>query len=492
MKVIAVDLGASSGRLISVSLKNGKVELEELHRFLNEGIYAGDRFYTDILNIFHEILKGLQIAQKKIGKIDAIGIDTWGVDFAFLDSQGELLGNPYHYRDTQAIGMMEKAGNIFGKKGLFYETGVQDMWYNTVYQILGIQNRNSEKAAGKKTFLMLPDVLGYFLTGERSLEYTSVSTTQMYDLKNKSWAESVLYELGLEKSVFPEVLMTGAVKGNLTKRIKKLAGIGEAGDIPLIAVAQHDSASAAYAVPAQEDNYVFINSGTWSIIGMVMDEPVVTGMVYDRNFSNEGAAFGKIKLVKTIMGMWLIQELRKCWEKKGSNIDYTYLIKEAEAASPFSHFIEVDDELFVAPLDMEDAVNQYCVRTKQNEIQTQGGFYRAVMESLAFKYKESVCDVEEITGKKTDTLYLLGGAVRDAMFCQFIANATGKTVSAGPVEATAVGNAMIQMKALGKIQNEKENAGIIQSSFDIIKYKPQDLELWDKMYQKYKIITERK
>lgn len=489
-RVIAIDLGASSGRVIAVTLDNGRMEFEEIYRFPNEGIYAGERFYTDVLYLFHEIVTGLQMAYGQGGQIDAIGIDSWGVDFGLLDNQGELLGNPYHYRDGQSVGKMEQGKSCFGEKTLFYATGVQDVWYNTVYQILGLQERNPRLFRDADTFLMLPDVLGYFFTGTKSLEYTSVSTTQMYCLRKKAWSGKALEGLQLTEGLFPEVLMTGAVKGKLTKRMKGLIGIPQDSELPLIAVAQHDSASAAYAVPAGNEPHMFINSGTWSIIGMIMDEPVITDKVYERYFSNEGAAYGKVKLVKTIMGMWLIQDLRKGWKKRNLNSDYDFLTGESHRAEPFSHMIDVDDRLFIAPEDMEAAINQYLRSTGQPEIREQGVFYRTVMESLAFKYRESVLEMEEITGQSISTLYLLGGAVQDHSFCQFIANATGKVVSAGPVEATAAGNALIQLKTLGAISDERENVRILRESFPIHLYQPRETKIWDQMYEKYRKITQ--
>lgn len=488
--VLAVDLGASSGRVIAVSLDHGRLEMKEIYRFPNEGIYVGDRFYTDLLYLFHEVTTGIQKAYGEGVSFDSMGIDTWGVDFALLDEAGELIGNPYHYRDSQSEGMMEKAEESFGKGTLFSETGVQNIWYNTVYQILGLRNRNPGVLWDASTFLMLPDALGYLFTGRKSLEYTSVSVTQMYKIREREWSARILSGLGLKDSLFPEVLMTGEQKGLVTKRMKGIIGIPEFAELPLIATAQHDSAASAYAVPAQEE-YIFINSGTWSIIGMVMDEPLMTEEVRQSCFSNEGAAYGKVKLVKTIMGMWLIQELRRAWRKRNLDCGYDYLTQEAKKAEPFSHVIDVDHKLFIAPADMEEAVNRYCIETGQEPIEEQGVFYRTAMESLAFSYRESIQELERITGKRVDTVYLLGGAVQDLAFCQYIANATGKTVSAGPVEATAVGNALIQLKALGAMRDEKENAKIIRASFPISIYQPEDTELWDEMYIRYRTVTEK-
>ena len=489
--VIAIDLGASSGRLIGVTLQDGKLDMKEIYRFPNEGIHAGDRFYTDVLHIFHEIITGLRKANQELESIDAIGLDTWGVDFAMLDEADEMVGNPFHYRDDQSSGMIEEAERIFGKGVLFEETGVQDMWYNTVYQLLGLKKRNPRILRDGCTFLMIPDVLGFLLTGQKNIEYTSAATTQMYDVKKKDWSEKILKELGMDRSVFPKVLMTGEVKGYLSPVVTQLIGREGQAPVPLIAAAQHDSASAAHAVPAETEDYIFINSGTWSIIGSIIDEPVITREVFEQNYSNEGAAYGKIKLVNTIMGMWLVQELRKSWERKGKDTDYGFLLDAAAKAKPFTAFLDVDDELFIAPVDMEAAIRQYCEKTGQEPPKGQGEFYRTVIESLAFQYRQAIHDLEAITGKSMDTVHFLGGAVRDRLFCQFIANATGKKVVAGPIEATAVGNAMVQLKSLGCISDEKENARILRATFEIADYMPQDTKVWDEKFEQYRKITKK-
>lgn len=487
--VIAVDLGASNGRVILVTLADNKLHLQEVHRFSNEGLYIQERCYTDLLYLFHEILAGLQKAFQITDSAEAFGIDTWGVDFALLDQEGELISTPYQYRDSQAQGMIQKAEFLFKKGGLFSLTGVQDMWYNTVYQILGIQKRNPRIFENADTFLMLADILGYFFTGKKSLEYTSLSTTQIYDLKNRQLCPEILMKLHLSPSLFPEITMTGAQKGVVLPRLKEFIGIPPSRELLLIATAQHDSASAAYAVPTEAPHYIFINSGTWSVIGMVTDTPVVTEEVYRSGLSNEGAAFGKVKLVKTIMGMWLIQELRKYWKRKGLPNDYTTLLLAADKAPAFAHFIDPDDPLFTAPSNMEQAINTYCQKTGQSAIDSPGGFYRTVMESLAFKYRECVEELEHITGYQTDTLPLLGGASQDKAFCQYIANATGKKVAAGPVEATAVGNALIQFHALGCIEKEQEMAALLRNSFQIFEYHPQDQAVWNEQYRKYLSFT---
>ena len=483
--VIAIDLGASSGRLIGVSFADGRLTTEEVYRFPNAGIPVQGRIYTDILHIYNEILAGLAAAWKRYGVIDAIGIDAWGVDFGVLDGDLELMRDPYHYRDRQAEGMQDIADRLCGPRGLFYATGVQDMWYNTTLQLLGLARRKGSALCGDVHFLMVADLLGYFLTGEMSLEYTSFATTQLYDIKNRCLSEEILSALQITPSVFPKTEMTGTVKGYLSEEVCRLTGIPTDARIPLIHTAQHDSAAAAYAVPADSDHYVFINSGTWSIIGTILEEPLINDQIYEEMYSNEGAAFGKIKLVKSIMGMWLTQELRKAWDKRGLEIDYSFLIQAAEQAPAFSHYIDVNAAVFQAPADMQDAVNTYFASTGQEVTEDQGILYRTVIESLAFQYRKALDDLDGICGSRTDTVYFLGGAIRDPLFCRFIANATGRKLMAGPVEATAIGNALIQLKSLGCYKSNAQKQAILKGSVGLSLYEPEDPSVWDLQYQLY-------
>ena len=485
--VIAVDLGATSGRVIAVTWNSNdeKIDLQEICRFENRTPQIGERIYTDILHLYTEILHGLRQARRTVGPMASLGIDTWGVDVAFLDREGEVMGMPYFYRDQQTAGMPELADEHFHEGGLFRLTGVQDMWYNTVYQLMGIRERKPDFFRGCPEMMTLSDMLAYLLTGEKNLEYTIVSTTQLYSLEKKAWVREIFEALGLDSIVLPPVIMTGQTKGQVRMDLNI-----QKEPLPLIATAQHDTASAACAVPAEEEDYIFINSGTWSIIGKVQDTPVITEEVYRKGFSNEGAAFGKVKLVKSIMGMWLVEELRREWKQRGLNTDYTFLQSEAETCPPFACMIDVDDALFVAPRSMEEAIREYCARTGQHAPNSQGAFYRAVLESLAFQYRYAVEELEALTGKGMDTIYFLGGTVRNKMFCQMIADATGRKVSAGPIEATAAGNGFIQLCALGVIRDRQQAAQIIRNSFPIAIWQPKDAMTWMEEYSRYrKVIT---
>lgn len=481
--VIAIDLGASSGRLMHIQQLHDRLEMNEIYRFSNEGIRVGKRIYTDIFHIYHEIIHGLKLAVQKIDIIDGIGIDTWGLDFVILDQAGEIIRNPYQYRDPQSHGMIEEANRIFGKKKLFELTGLKDFWCNTIYQILGIEKRNGSIFNEGTDVLLIPDFLAYLLTGTKTGEYTSASLTQIYDVSEKKWSKEILNKIPISKDMLPEILPHGAIKGYLSEEVLTAIGAPTTQKIPLINIAEHDTAAAAYAAPTDSDQYIFISSGTWSIIGTVLSEPVINDEVYESGFSNEGAAYGKTKLVQTIMGMWFVQELRKIWERKGMESDYSYLIKTAQNSTAFARFINVEDELFNAPADMEAAINLYLEKTEQPPATSQGEFYRTVIESLAYTYRLVIDRLTELTGFNPETIYFLGGAARDTMFCQFIADATNRVVCAGPVEATALGNALMQLNAFEGIQ-EKEILAL-RKSMDVKYYLPQNPKLWSENYDRF-------
>lgn len=487
--VIAIDLGASSGRLMHIRQQGSKLELNEIHRFSNEGIRINERIYTDLFHIYQEILQGLKKAVLVLGQIDGVGIDAWGHDFAILDCKGEIMRMPYQYRDSQNQGMLKEAERLFGKEYLFQQTGMKDFWCNTVYQIMGIRQRNEDILKDAAYILLIPDALAYLLTNTKTGEFTSATLTQMYDINRKEWVQAIIDRLGLQTEMLPKILPHGEVKGYLTEEILSIIGLSTNRKIPLFNVAEHDTAAAAYAAPADLEQYIFISSGTWSIIGTVLQKPVISREVYESGFANEGAAYGKTKLVKTVMGMWFIQELRKIWKRKGMNTDYGHLIREAGASAAFSRFINVEDAIFNSPIDMEAAMNQFFDKTGQKAAVSQGEFYRAVMESLAYTYRYAIDQLRKLTGFAGDTVYFLGGAARDTMFCRFIADATNCRVCAGPVEATSIGNALMQLRTMSDISESE--MGKLRRNVDIVYYQPQSPELWDNNYKKFCAILEK-
>lgn len=483
--VVAIDIGASSGRLINIAFNDGKLEIQEIHRFDNKGIEVCDHLYWDILNIYHEIIKGLKLCLAN-EDIISIGIDTWGVDVGFIDGNKELISSPYHYRDKQANSMIEKANEIFAKKGLFNLTGVQDMWFNTTFQLLGMVGRKATVLSIADKLLMIPDLIGFMLTGSINIEYTSAATTQLYDLLHKTWNDTVIKNIGVNTKLFPKIVETGTVKGLLHEHICKNLNSKR---IPLICVAEHDSASAAIAVPTDSSEYLFVNSGTWSILGMILENPIINDSVFECGLSNEGAAFGKIKLVKNIPGMWLTQECRRIWKENGERTDFLYLDAEVEKAKSFKTIIDVEHQLFITPDNMLEAIDLYASLTNQPKPSTQGEYLRCICESLALKYKETIVDVQKVTQKNFSIIHLLGGASKDKMFCQFVANATNKTVLAGPVEATAIGNALVQMISMKLIKDERCINKIVLDSFEIKEYFPENTEDWNVQYKKLEDIV---
>lgn len=483
--VVAIDIGASSGRLINITFNDGKLTIQEIYRFDNQGIEVCDHLYWDILNIYHEIIRGLPLCFTN-DDIISIGIDTWGVDFGLIDCKQELISNPYHYRDKQTNSMIEKADQIFGKKGLFDLTGVQDMWFNTTFQLLGMLERKASVLSVADKLLMMPDLIGFMLTGAINIEYTSAFTTQLYDWVNKTWNYTVINGIGLDAKLFPKIVATGTVKGFLHKQICKNLNSKR---IPVICVAEHDSASAAIAVPTDNSEYLFVNSGTWSILGMILENPIINDNVFECGLSNEGAAFGKTKLVKNIPGMWLTQECRRIWKENGERTDFLYLDAEVEKSKSFNTLIDVEHEMFITPDNMLEAIDLYASMTNQSKPSTQGEYLRCICESLALKYKETIVDVQKVTQKNFPTIHLLGGASKDKIFCQFVANATNKTVLAGPVEATAIGNAFIQMISMKLIKDERCINKIVLDSFEIREYFPKNIGAWNMQYKKLKDIV---
>jgi rhamnulokinase len=478
--VIAIDLGASSGRLIHIQHQDEKILMEEIYRFENGGISIDDHLHWDIQYIYCQVLTGLQKAFREVPAIDAIGIDTWGVDFGLLDGEGKLIGSPFHYRDAQTKGMITLANSLLGEKTLFQHTGVQDMWFNTVYQLLGMQQRKASCLHAAENLLMMPDLLGFMLTGNRAAEYTSASTTQLYRIADRCWDNDIIQALGLRGDIFPQVADTGSIKGILLPEIQHKL---QCGSVPLVATAQHDSASAAYAVPAQAEDYLFINSGTWSVLGVVTDQPIMSDSVWELGLSNEGAAYGRTKLVKSIMGMWLTQECRREWRKKNINDSFAFLAAEVEKSEPFRSIVDCESELFVAPGNMPEAIDTFCIRTGQPHPRTQGEYIRCITESLALMYHHTIQGLESVIGKRFSHIHLLGGASQDRNFCRFIADATGKKVIAGPVEATALGNGLIQLKSLGSLSNKIPVGSIISGSFPLYEYLPVHTEIWDERYR---------
>ena len=483
LKMLAFDFGASSGRAILGIFDVNKLITEELHRFSNDPVNVRGNFYWDILRLFHEIKQGI-IKCVNVGHkdIDSIGIDTWGVDYGLLDERGNLLGNPYHYRDTRTDGIMEEVFKIIPKGELYQKTGIQFMKFNTIFQLYSTKLNTPSMLDQAKTLLFIPDLLNYFLTGVKVTEYSIASTSQLLDPQTRTWSDEILDKLELPRQMLTDIVPSGTIIGKLSKTLAQELGIGE---VNVVASASHDTASAVTAVPAANRDYVYISSGTWSLMGVEADEPIINEMSSQLAFTNEGGVSNKIRFLKNIMGLWLVQECKRQWNKEGDNCSFAELEKLAREAKPFVSFVDPDDDSFMTPGNMPEKIRAFCKKTNQPVPESKGEVIRCVLQSLALKYRKTVESLEQILGKELPVVHMVGGGIKDTLLCQFTANATGKKVIAGPVEATSIGNLMTQAMALSKINSLQEIRQVVKNSFETTEYLPEDIEQWNQAYGRF-------
>ncbi len=487
-KVLAFDFGASSGRAMLFTFDGEKLDIEEMHRFSNDPVMIGGHFHWDILRLFFEIKQGInKTVLAGHSDIQAIGIDTWGVDFGLFDKNGKLLGNPYHYRDTRTNGMEELADKTIGKEYIFEKTGIQFNFFNTLFQFMAMKEEGDPILDIADKMLFVPDIFNYLLTGEMKNEYSIASTSQLLDVHTKTWDTELMEKAGIPSDIFCDIVMPGTIIGELTDDLCEELGCPK---IPVIAVGSHDTASAVASVPVTEDyKYAYISTGTWALMGSEIDEPRVSDVTYQYNFTNEGGVCNKIRFLKNIMGLWIIQESKRQWAREGKNFSFDDLEQAAWAAEPFKCFIDPDDETFATPGNMPKKIRQFCEKTGQYVPQGEGEIIRCIAQSLAFKFRMVADAIEEITGEPLKAVHMVGGGIKDTMVCRFTASATGKTVLAGPVEATSTGNAVMQLMALGKIDGLMEGRSIVKNSFPIKTYEPEDADTWNKAYEDYKKIV---
>ena len=489
-KFLAFDFGASSGRAMLAKFDGNKIELEEKHRFSNDPVNINGSLYWDVLRLFYEIKQGiLNCVHTGDGDIDSIGIDTWGVDYGLLDKNDKLLSNPYHYRDTRTDGMYEKAFGIVPKEEIFKETGIAFNWFNTLYQLLSSKLSDDVSLKEAKTMLFMPDLFNFFLTGKKRTEYTVASTSQMFDSQKYDWAREMLDKFGINPDLLPEMVYPGEIIGTIKPELAEELGIKE---VPVVAVASHDTGSAVASVPVTDNkDFVYISSGTWSLMGVELDKPNVSDEALKYNFTNEGGVNKSIRFLKNIMGLWLIQESRRQWQREGTLLSFDELEREAREATPFRSLIDPDYSAFETPGNMPERIRKYCEMTNQPVPETTGAVIRTIAESLAFKYRQVVEGMEEVTGKKYSVINIVGGGIKDKMICQFTANATNRVVNAGPVEATSIGNVIVQGIALGAIKDLNEGRKAVQNSFDIAEYTPEDPDAWNEAYKKWQDIIKK-
>lgn len=487
-KVLAFDFGASSGRAMLFTFDGEQLSIEEMHRFSNDPVMIGKSFHWDVLRLFFEIKQGInKTVLAGHNDIAAIGIDTWGVDFGLFDKNGKLLGNPYHYRDTRTNGMIELADQTIGKKYIFDKTGLQFNFFNTLFQFMAMKQENDPLLEIADKMLFVPDIFNYLLTGEMKNEYSIASTSQLLNVKTKQWDKELMEKAGIPTDIFGDIVMPGTVIGTLSDEICEELGCPK---IPVIAVGSHDTASAVASVPVTEEyRYAYISTGTWALMGSELDAPNVTDDTFRYNFTNEGGVCDKIRFLKNIMGLWIIQESKRQWAREGKNYSFSDLEQAAWKAEPFRSFIDPDCEDFATPGNMPKRIREYCKRTGQPVPENEGEIIRCVAQSLAFKFRMVVDAIEDITKEPLSAVHMVGGGIKDTMVCRFTASATGKTVLAGPVEATSTGNALMQLMALGKIGSLTEGRKIVKNSFPIKTYQPEDAESWNQAYEAYKKIV---
>ena len=486
-KYIAVDLGAESGRVMLGSVSADKLVLEEIHRFNNGPIQEGGALRWDFKRLLSEVKIGINKAVKTAGaQVLGIGIDSWGVDFGLLDADGKLIENPYHYRDSQTNGMMEKAFKLMSKREIYENTGLQFMQFNSVYQLLAMRLANSIALAKAKNLIFIADLFSYYLCGKIFAEYTLASTSQFMDMRTSRWSKKVLDGLSLPAGILPKIVRPGTVVGQLSAKIGRELGCGPIG---VIATGSHDTASAVAAVPAVEDtNWAYLSSGTWSLMGVEVPQAVINEKSFKYEFTNEGGVENTIRLLKNIMGLWLMQECKRQWQIEGADLSYAELSAMAEKAEPFAGHIDVDDSGFLAPGDMPKRINNYLTRTGQKPIDDKGQMIRMILEALAFKYRLVLARIEDVIGKAVDCLHIVGGGMQNELLNQFTANATGKKVIAGPAEATATGNILMQARATGQIKTLAEAREIVRRSFDLKEYQPQEASVWEERFNELKCL----
>jgi len=469
--VLAIDLGAESGRAVAVHFDGQELHLEEMHRFPNGPVEVRGTLYWDFLRLWSEIKAGIE--KGKIHKPASIGVDTWGVDFGLLDKDGRLLSNPVCYRDNRTEGMMEAVFARVPQGSIFARTGIQFMRINTLYQMFSLVKSGSPHLKTADSFLMSPDLLNYWLTGEKLCEYSIASTTQMLDATTKTWAVDLLEALELPLNIFPDIVPPG------TK-------IGKYEGIQVITPACHDTGNAIAAVPTETDTFGYISSGTWSLVGLETSRPYLGADAFAANVTNEGGVYGTVCLLSNVVGLWLVQQCRATWQKEGHDFDYGALVQLAQAAPNLASFINPNNPEFLVPGDYPSLVRTFCIKTGQPVPEDEGAVVRVMLESLALEYRAVFERLLKVTGQHPEIIHIVGGGSRNRLLNQMTANAVGRPVIAGPVEATVIGNALVQLITLGELDNLALARQLLAQSGQLTRYEPQDAAAWDEAYQRYR------
>jgi rhamnulokinase len=480
---LAFDLGASSGRAILGTLDDRKISLKEVHRFENSMLHIHGNCHWNVFSLFEEMKTGLAKCTSEIKIIpESIGIDTWGVDFGLLDSAGKLIGVPYAYRDNRNISAMNEVFSIIPKEEVYKLTGIA-MWpFNSLYQLYAWKRDQPDALRIARTLLFMPDIFNWLFSGVKSTDYTFASTSQLINPFTRNWEPLLFERLGLPLVIMREIIEPGTTIGKLLPELSNQMNLK---DLDVVAVGSHDTASAIVSVPAHDSDYAYISSGTWSLMGIESDIPVISQKTLEYNLTNEGGVGKKIRLLKNIMGLWLLQECRRIWSEKGMDFTFPELVTMAEKSEPFMSVIDPDYMKFYNPEDMTSEIKSFCTMTGQKLPSEPGQFVRIILEGLAFKYRMVLDQLREVSGKKLGKIHIIGGGSQNELLSQFSANATGVPVITGPVEATAIGNLMVQAMAKGHVGNLDEIRDVIRSSFELKTFFPEKQTEWKQAYQRF-------
>ncbi len=475
---LAVDLGASSGRVLAGLFDGERLELTEVHRFGNGPVSVNGRLYWRTFELWHNILAGLRAAARQFGDVVvSVGVDTWGVDFGLLDRNGELLGAPVAYRDARTHGAFDRAFDIVPREEIFAETGAQFMEFNTLYQLHAAKQSGSPPLDRAARLLMMPDLFHWMLTGEPVNESTIASTSQLFNPRTRTWSDKLIERFGLPREIFGPIVEPGTILGPLLAHVAEETGLK---NVKVVLPGSHDTASAVLAVPVSihSPNWAYISSGTWSLMGLETQAPVINDEAFNRNFTNEGGVAGTTRLLKNISGLWLVQECQRVWKAQGHEYDWQTLTDLAQEAEPLAAVIEPDDPRLIAPRDMAAQLAALARESGQPAPETHGAIVRTALESLALKYREVLGTLEQLGGRPIEHIHIVGGGTQNRLLCQMAADACNRMVLAGPVEATAIGNVLMQAIAAGDIADVAQAREVVRRSFDLVEYHPHEDDRW--------------
>lgn len=487
---LAFDLGAESGRAVLGRLSTSRLTLEEKHRFPNPNGRINGHLHWNLLAQWEELKTGLRkTVESGDSNLHGIGVDTWGVDFGLISAAGDILGNPFHYRDLRTEGLMARTFKKMPREQIFQATGIQFMEINSLFQYIAFNEQSPAIMQAADSLLFVPDLFNYLFTGVRKVEFSIASTSQMLDPRTKTWAKEMLTALGLPTRILPEIIPSGTLLGPLRDDVASECGSAR---VPVIAPATHDTGSAVAAVPTDHNqpDWCYISSGTWSLMGVELPEPIINAKALHYNYTNEGGVGGTIRFLKNIAGMWPVQECRRFWKKEGHDHTYAELTQMAGRAKPLASLLNLDSKPFLTPSDMPSKIEQFCRETHQPVPSARGEHVRACLDSLALLYRRTLEGLEDVLGRKISTIHIVGGGCQNELLNQMTADACNRVVVAGPIEATAIGNILVQAMATGDVKSLQDARTIVRQSFDVKRYEPRDREKWDQAYARFQMLSQ--